>query len=140
MEDTTEVKTFYFSKLNFIEENIISWFAPAARMRFEEIGDFEFETVNHNKLRGKILRKDQFMIVEGKIIFMASESYEYDRTLIHQEYLSNRKQAGFAMQDIVAMMEKAQDHVIRADHRGSFLIAGPAVTKKQLLLYTVLHI
>lgn len=47
------------------------------------------------------------MIVEGKIIFMASESYEYDRALIHQEYLSNRKQAGFAMQDIVAMMEKA---------------------------------
>ena len=130
---TNEVQTFYFAKFPFFPENIYSWIAPAARMRFEEIGEFNFETVNHNFLKGRLLRKDNYMIVDGKIIFMSSESYDYERTLIHQEFLSNRKQAGFQMQDIVAMMEKAQDQVIRANPFGSFLIAGPAGSGKTTL-------
>lgn len=133
LEGTNEVTTFYFAKFPFIEESIYSWVAPAAKMRFEEIGDFNFETVSGNFLKGKILRKDQFMIVDGKIIFMASEGTDYERSLIHQEYLSNRKAAGFAMQDIVAMMERAQDKVIRAESRGSFLISGPAGSGKTTL-------
>lgn len=130
---TNEIQTFYFAKFPFFEENIYSWIAPAAKMRFEDIGEFEFETVNHNRLKGRLLRKDNYMIVDGKIIFMSSESYDYERTLVHQEFLSNRKQAGFQMQDIVALMEKAQDQVIRANPFGSFLIAGPAGSGKTTL-------
>lgn len=128
-----KMQTFYFSKFSIIEDDIYSWVSPASRLRFETMGKFSIPTPNGNVLQGELLRKDQFMIVNGEIIFMASEASEYDRTLIHQEYLSNRKTAGFAMQDIVAMMEKAQDHVIRADHKGSFLISGPAGSGKTTL-------
>jgi DNA helicase-2/ATP-dependent DNA helicase PcrA len=133
LNGTNEIKTFYFGKFLFSPENIYSWVAPAAKVRFEDIGEFDFETTEGNKLRGRLLRKDNYMIVDGKIIFMSSESYDYERTLVHQEYLSNRKQAGFQMQDIVALMEKAQDQVIRANPKGSFLIAGPAGSGKTTL-------
>jgi DNA helicase IV len=133
LEGTNKIKSFYFAKFPFLSNEIYSWVAPAARVRFEDIGEFNFETVKGNMLKGRLLRKDQYMIVDGKIIFMASEATDYERSMIHQEYLSTRKQAGFAMQDIVSMMEKAQDKVIRADHKGSFLISGPAGSGKTTL-------
>lgn len=115
------VKTVYFSKFPFMEKSIFSWMAPAARMRFEEIGP-------------KLARKDQFMIVGGRIVFMTSEAEAYGRTLVHQEKLSQRK-PGFMLPEIVAKMEAAQDEVIRAPADGSFLIAGPAGSGKTTLAF-----
>lgn len=72
------------------------------------------------------------MIVDGKIIFQSSESDSYERTLVYQEYLSNRK-ATFVLPEIVELMEKAQDKVIRADYKNPFLISGPAGSGKTTL-------
>ncbi|MDA1038346.1 MAG: AAA family ATPase [bacterium] len=125
-------ESLYFGKFSFPKENIYSWITPAARLRFEEIGDVSYTVPSGKKRKGKLNRKDQFMISQGKINFMASESTEHERTLIHQEHLTNRK-TGFVLPEIVAQMEKAQDQVIRANPEGSFLISGPAGSGKTTL-------
>lgn len=131
--ETGEIKSLYFAKFSFLQEGIYSWVAPLSKLRFEEIGEVVIEIQAHNFLRGKLLRKDQYMFVDGEVIFMSSESSDYERTLIYQEYLSQNSPNNFEMKDIVALMEKAQDKVIRADVNKSFLIAGPAGSGKTTL-------
>lgn len=114
-------ESWYFGKFQMMEQSIFSWMSPAARLRFSDIGP-------------ELRRKDQFMIVGGHIVFMASEGEGYGRTLIHQEALSQRK-AGFLLPEIVERMERAQDDVIRAPDTGSFLIAGPAGSGKTTLAF-----
>lgn len=127
-----EERTLYFSKFSFIEQSIFSWMTAAARVRFADIGETSFILPDRGRWTGELVRKDQFMIVHGKIVFMSSEAADYGRTLIHQEKLSQQK-AGFMLPEIVERMEKAQDDVIRAPAQGSFLIAGPAGSGKTTL-------
>lgn len=122
----------FFSKFNFSEENIYSWTAPAASVRFESPGDVSYKLPNGIRKEGRMFRKDQFMIVEGKIIFMASETVSTPRQLIHQEHLMAQKNS-FVLPEIVELMEKKQDEVIRADFHGSYLISGPAGSGKTTL-------
>lgn len=127
-----EERFFYFSKFSLHDQSIFSWMTSAARIRFTEIGPASFELPDKTTWSGELIRKDQFMIVNGKIIFLSSESDSYGRTLVHQEKLSQQK-AGFMLPEIVERMEKAQDDVIRAPAFGSFLIAGPAGSGKTTL-------
>ncbi|MFZ2193651.1 MAG: 3'-5' exonuclease, partial [Candidatus Moraniibacteriota bacterium] len=80
----------------------------------------------------KLLRKDQYMIVDGKIKFLSSEVLGMPQELIYEEYFSTKKK-DFILPEIVAQMEKAQDQVIRAFHKGSFLISGPDGSGKTTL-------
>ena len=125
-------KNLYFSKFPMTDQSIFSWASPAARLRFSDIGSVAYKLPDGKSWNGSLQRKDQFMIVEGRIVFMASEAEGYGRTLIHQERLAQRK-AGFMLPEIVERMEKAQDDVIRASATGSFLIAGPAGSGKTTL-------
>lgn len=127
-----EEKTLYFSKFSFVEQSIFSWMTAAARLRFADIGETSFALPERGTWVGRLIRKDQFMIVHGKIVFLSSEAEAYGRTLVHQEKLSQQK-AGFMLPEIVERMEKAQDDVIRAPAHGSFLIAGPAGSGKTTL-------
>lgn len=122
----------FFSKFNYSEENIFSWTAPAAAVRFENPGEVSYRLPNGQRREGRLFRKDQFMIVDGKIIFMASEAIGRPRQLIHQEHLMQVKNA-FVLPEIVELMEKKQDEVIRADYHGSYLISGPAGSGKTTL-------
>jgi len=131
-EDENEVKTLYFSKFSFSEELIYSWVSKASSIRFENIGKVEYLRPDGKIQKAKLVRKDQCMIVDGKIKFLSSESVEYSRQLIYQEHFSNRK-TGFVLPEIVAEMEKTQDKVIRAHYKGSFLISGPAGSGKTTL-------
>jgi len=125
-------KTLYFSKHTRVEDSIFSWVSPAAALRFEPIGDVRY-TMPDGTVRGADLRrKDQYLIVDGKIVFMATEDASHPRTLVHQEHFTSQKR-GFVLPDIVAQMEKAQDTVIRAPYKGPFLIAGPAGSGKTTL-------
>lgn len=131
--ETNEPQTLFFSKFHLPERSIFSWTTPAARLRFDPIGPASYPLPGTGKTwNGSLARKDQFLIVGGKIAFMASEAETYSRTLIHQERLPQRK-AGFMLPEIVEQMEKAQDDVIRAPETGSFLIAGPAGSGKTTL-------
>src|SRR3989338_7749983 len=127
-----ENQSLYFSKFSLIDQFIYSWTTPIARLRFTDIGPATYSTPKKGEWIGEITRKDQFMIVGGKIIFMTNEDKNSGRTLIYQEQLSNRK-VGFILPEIVERMERAQDDVIRAPSDGPFLIAGPAGSGKTTL-------
>ena len=131
-EDEPATTTHYFGKFSFDPASIVSWTTPIASLRFEEPGDIAYTTPEDGERTGKLLRRDQFMIVDGKIMFLATESTEVQRQLIYQEYLSSRKNS-FALPEIVAQMEKAQDQVIRAHHAGPLAISGPAGSGKTTL-------
>ncbi len=127
-----ESQTLYFARFPFTDQHIYSWVTPAATMRFEDPGPFLYQVPDGKEQRGILTRKDQFMIVDGQIRFMATESQTMGRELVYQEYLSQRK-SSFILPEIVEQMERAQDQVVRAHHRGSFLIAGPAGSGKTTL-------
>ena len=125
-------KTLYFGKYSIPELNIYSWVSPASRIRFAPPGPFSYQSENGNETSGTLRRNDQYLTAGGNITFMATADLEYPRTLIYQEHFSNRKSA-FILPEIVERMEQAQDTVIRAEHRGSFLISGPAGSGKTTL-------
>lgn len=125
-------RTIYFGKFPFAQEQIVSWTTPLARLRFVECGEFDLEGAVKNRITGTLSHKDQYLIVNGAITFMATEGIHHPRELVHQERLM-RKKTDFSLPEIVAQMEKAQDDVIRAHWHGSFLIAGPAGSGKTTL-------
>lgn len=127
-----EAKIFYFGKFAFTEESIYSWVTPIASVRFEGCGRISYKQNNGKIRHGTLIRKDQFMIADGKIIFMSTESVEDGRTLVYQDYFSSQKK-DFALVEIVEQMEKAQDQVIRADSHGPLVISGPAGSGKTTL-------
>src|SRR3989338_6373105 len=134
LTENGEAKPYYFAKFPFMEQSIFSWMSPAARLRFSDIGQTSYQLQDGTVRTGELKRKDQFMIVSGKIVFMTSESDVYGRTLVYQEKLSQKK-GGFMLPEIVERMERAQDDVIRALAQGSFLIAGPAGSGKTTLAF-----
>ena len=127
-----EKKSLYFSKFSFIDENIYSWVTPAAALRFEKPGVALYSRPDGSKSEGQLMRKDQYMIVDGKLIFFSIEEAGKNRELIHQEHFTRHKQ-GFILPEVVEQMEKAQDQVVRASYRGPFLISGPAGSGKTTL-------
>ncbi len=132
LDGEQQAKIWYFGKFPFLSESIYSWVTPAATIRFESPGRFRYTTPEGEDITGALLRKDQFLIVNKKILFMATENKEQQRKLVYQEYFSQKKDS-FALTEIVEQMEKAQDTIIRAHHRGSFLISGPAGSGKTTL-------
>ncbi|MEI6588009.1 MAG: UvrD-helicase domain-containing protein [Candidatus Moraniibacteriota bacterium] len=124
--------SIYFAKFGFDKESIYSWVTPASVMRFERPGDVCYKRPDGTLQKARLLRKDQYMIVEGKLKFLSSEAIDAPRELIYEEYFSTQK-SGFILPEIVAQMEKAQDSVIRAHHAGPFLISGPAGSGKTTL-------
>lgn len=128
----SEPKSLYFAKFSRPDEQIFSWISPVSSIRYESLGDVSYRLPDGSSKRAKLARKDQFMIAKRKILFLSSEAEAYARTLVYQEYFSQRKSA-FALTDIVAQMEKAQDTVIRAPATGPLLLSGPAGSGKTTL-------
>ncbi len=124
-------RIFYFSKFALAEENIYSWTSPAAVLRFQEPGTFAYASPDGTQ-KGTLQEKEQYLITEGHIVFMAAESTEYARQLIYQEHFSKRK-TDFLLPEIVEQMEAAQDKAIRTAPSRSLLIAGPAGSGKTTL-------
>ena len=132
--DTRKVRTLFFGKHQFADEEIYSWVAPIASIRFERPGDIHFTLPSGEDVHAKLVDKEQYMIVDGRVIFFAKETETTGRKLIYHDYFSSRK-GTFELPEIVAIMEKAQDAVIRAHHVGSFAISGPAGSGKTTLAF-----
>lgn len=124
-----EKKVMYFAKFSFSDEKIYSWISPAAMLRFENPGPASYTRPDGTTQSGMLLKKDQYMIVDGKLIFFSTESIEQSRELVYQENFTRHK-AGFVLPEVVELMEKAQDQIVRAPYRGPFLISGPAGSGK----------
>jgi len=131
-EKKGEQKTYYFAKHQLTEESIYSWVAPLSSVRFENPGPITYTLPNGVVEKAFLSRKEQYMIVDGKVLFFAIEQEGSPRDLIYQEHFLSRG-TGFVLPEIVAVMEKAQDQIIRAHHSGSFVIAGPAGSGKTTL-------
>ncbi len=125
-------KTYYIGKFSFIEQEIYSWVTPVAQLRFENPGPAGYARTNGEWRSGNLARKDNYLIVDGKIKFFSLEQVGAARELIYQENFTRQK-SDFVLPEIVALMEKAQDQVIRADWHGPFVISGPAGSGKTTL-------
>ncbi len=125
-------RAYYIAKYAASELGIYSWTAAVAALRFEAPGRTSYVTPVGEVRQGRMSRRDQYMIARGHLNFMTTELEGVERELIYQEHFSARK-TGFVLPEVVAQMEKAQDQVIRADHRGPFAIAGPAGSGKTTL-------
>ncbi len=123
---------YFFAKHEFSEESIYSWVAPVSAIRFEDPGVVSFKLPNGVKRTVTIKQKETYMIVDGKIMFFALEAQGKSRQLIYQEHFTKQK-SEFVLPEIVAQMEKAQDLVIRANHKGPLVISGPAGSGKTTL-------
>jgi len=133
-EDSGKIEEAYFAKFEFIDNSIYSWITPIASIRFENPGTVSYKLPDGRTRNVQLLSKEQYMIVDGEILFQTSESLEHPRELIYQKHFSDRKK-GFMLPEIVAQMEKAQDQVIRAHYKGPFVISGPAGSGKTTLAF-----
>lgn len=133
IENTTEErKTYFFAKHQMINEAIYSWVAPIASIRFESPGEIAYTLPSGEEKKLTLVSKEQYMIVDGEVIFFAREERSQPRELIYQQHFTRQK-SEFILPEIVAQMEKAQDQVIRAHHYGPLVISGPAGSGKTTL-------
>ncbi len=131
-DENGEEKNYYFAKHQYSEESVYSWVAPVATIRFENLGDVAYKLPDGTEKSIKLMKKEQYMIVDGKVIFFALEEKDKPRELIYQEHFTKQK-SEFALPEIIAQIEKAQDQVIRAGHIGPLVISGPAGSGKTTL-------
>jgi DNA helicase IV len=128
----TPAKSYYIGKFSSQNQSIYSWTAPIATLRFQEPGKVSYETPKAGPRKGEMSRVDQYAISNGSLLFMASQQLGSARELIYQEHFTTRKNA-FILPEVVAQMERAQDEIIRADHKGPLVVAGPAGSGKTTL-------
>jgi DNA helicase IV len=133
-EGTSESVIYRFAKFQFTDEAIYSWVAPISSVRFEQPGKVSYTVPSGEVKTATLIAKEQYMIVNGNVIFFTKETIESPRELIYQEHFSTRK-SGFILPEIVAEMEKAQDQVIRAHYKGPLVISGPAGSGKTTLAF-----
>ena len=132
LDEKGNEKEYYFAQHGFSEQAIYSWVAPVSTIRFENLGKASYKLPNGVVRDVTIKQKEQYMIVDGKVIFFSIENENKPRELIYQEHFTKHK-SSFILPEIVAQMEKAQDQVIRANHKGSLVISGPAGSGKTTL-------
>ena len=131
-DEKGEEKEYFFAKHQLSEESIYSWVSPVASIRFENPGKVSYKLPDGTMRDIVIKQKEQYMIVDGKVIFFSLEEKGKPRELIYQEHFTKQK-SEFALPEIIAQMEKAQDQVIRASHKGPLVISGPAGSGKTTL-------
>ncbi len=124
-----ELETWYFGRQSVSEEKIYSWVVPAAALRFEDPGARQYLMPDGSTRQVGLERADQYLITAGQIRFMTTASLAAPRTMVYQEQFSRHK-TGFVLPEIVEVMERAQDQVIRASWHGPFAVTGPAGSGK----------
>lgn len=111
---------------------IVSWTSPISRLRFEDISQNAHYEVPSGEIKTvNLLKKFSYIITNSDISYLTLEQEKDTKELIYHKHMSERKQ--FALPEIVAQLEKAQDEIIRSDPKGGFLISGPAGSGKTTL-------
>lgn len=129
--ETGDNQTIYIGKHQYKQENIFSWVTPISTLRYSEPGEASYTRPNGTERKVDIRRKDNYIISQGKVVFMTYEDPEFERQVVYQKHFDDRK--GFLLPEIVAELDRLQDQIIRSDPRGYFLISGPAGSGKTTL-------
>jgi DNA helicase IV len=132
IDESAREQKYFFAKHEFSEQSIYSWVAPISTIRFENPGKASYKLPDGTVKTVTIKEKEQYMIVDGKVLFFSLEAEGKPRELIYQEHFTKQK-SEFILPEIIAQMEKAQDQVIRASHQGPLVISGPAGSGKTTL-------
>lgn len=130
-DDEKEDKELFISKHPWLDESIYSWVSPVATLRFEQPGAVSYTKPDNTNRSGELKTKENYIITGGEIAYLTHENKQHERQIIYQKHLSERKQ--FALPEIVAELEKAQDQIIRTKPEGGLLISGAAGSGKTTL-------
>jgi DNA helicase IV len=136
-EDKT--RYVYISKYSLPEQGIYSWMTPIARMRFSKIGNAGYQLPSGKFRNGDIMRKDTYIIRQGKVYQVKYESDTTLKTTILEKNWQEKRI--FGLTDIIEKLDAYQDDIIRIPPKGSLLISGPAGSgKTTLALHKVAYI
>lgn len=129
--ETSDFQTIYISKFPYKDENIFSWVAPIAALRYADVGAASYEKPNGDLKHYNLQRKDNYIITGGKVVFFTFQDQDTERQVVFQKHFAERRD--FLLPEIVAELDKLQDQIIRSDPRGFYLISGPAGSGKTTL-------
>ncbi len=79
-----EDQSFFVGKFSFSQEHIVSWVSPIAAVRFSDIGETTYKTPKLETKQLSLLRKDEYVIRDGRIVFFVTEDIDIPRTLVYQ--------------------------------------------------------
>ena len=87
---TKKPATLYFAKHTLTEEEIYSWVSPISTIRFENPGPVSYQLPNGNTEKIDILKKEKYMIIDGRVLSFSTEGLNEQRELIYQEHFKIR--------------------------------------------------
>jgi Superfamily I DNA and RNA helicases len=120
----------YIGCFSFYHENellISDWRSPVASMFYDyEIGAAGYDAPI-GRITGNLVRKRQFKIKEGKLIFTLESSVNIQDDILQQELSSSSDEK---MKSIIATIQKEQNCIIRNEKAGTMIIQGVAGSGK----------
>lgn len=120
----------YIGRFSFSHENellICDWRSPIASTFYDyEVGAAEYYAPM-GTVSGKVTRKRQFKIKEGKLIYALESSVNIQDDILQQElsHTSDEK-----MKSIISTIQKEQNQIIRNEKAGTMIIQGVAGSGK----------
>lgn len=129
-DNCAESIPYYIGRFSFCCEHellIFDWRAPIASMFYDyEIGPAGFDAPQ-GRIEGKLTRKRQFKIKEGKLQYALESSVNIQDDILQQElsHTSDEK-----MKSIIATIQKEQNQIIRNEKAGTLIIQGVAGSGK----------
>ncbi len=127
---TLQALKHYIGRFSFLYENeplILDWRTPAAGMFYDfELGDAEY-TAPSGKVAGKLTRKRQFKITDGKLEYVLESSVGIKDEVLQRELSATSNER---MKTIISTLQKEQNAVIRNENAHTLIIQGVAGSGK----------
>ncbi len=106
---------------------IYDWRAPISSIFYEyELGPVVYES-NRGSIKGELLLKRQYKIIDGNIVYMFNTNLKIDDEML-QEILGKSKSG--QMEQIVTTIQREQNRIIRDDDYDLLIVQGPAGSGK----------
>ncbi len=119
----------YISKHELVDNDVVSWTAPVAELRFADLGQAQLSLPENKIDHVNLNQKDSYVINEEKIIYYSQETKECGVEIIHEDFLANIK-SEYGLSEIISKIEKEQYKIIQSDPLQPLIISGPAGSGK----------